>query len=123
MPPKDWTIRLEDMIEAGEKVIRYTREMSSLQAFSSNEMAIDAVIRNVQIIGEAARHIPDEVRARYPDVDWVGIRGMRNILVHQYGAVRLDVVWNVVQTDIPVTLPRLREILERELPEEPSPPV
>ena len=101
MSPKDWTIRLEDMIEAGEKVIRYTQEMSSPQAFRSNEMAVDAVNRNLQIIGEAARHIPDEVQERYPDVDWIGMRGMRNILVHQYGAVRLDVVWSVVQKDIP----------------------
>ena len=114
MLPKDWTIRLEDMIEAGDKAIRYTQGMSDFQAFCLNELVVDAVIRNVQIFGEAVRHIPDEVQARYPDVDWAGIRGMRNILVHQYGAVRLDVVWNVIQTDIPATLPRLREILEQE---------
>lgn len=119
MLPEDWTIRLEDMLDAAEKIARYTEGMADLAAFSSNEMAVDAVIRNVQIIGEAARHIPDDVRARYPDVDWVGMRGMRNILVHQYGSVRLDVVWQ----DIPVVLPRLRAILERELPEEPSPPM
>lgn len=118
MQPKDWTIRLEDMIEAGEKTLRYTQGMSDLQAFRLNEMAVDAVIRNVQIIGEAARHIPEEVQTRYPGVDWVGMRGMRNILVHQYGAVRLDVVLRVVQEDIPAALPQLRDILERESPEE-----
>ena len=122
MPPKDWTIRLEDMIEAGEKTLRYTQGMSDLQAFRANDMAVDAVIRNVQIIGEAARHIPEEVQARYPGVDWAGMRGMRNFLVHQYGTVRLDIVWHVVQNDIPAALPHLREILERELPEESSPP-
>jgi len=111
------------MLEAAEKVARYTEGMTDFAAFSSNEMAVDAVIRNVQIIGEAARHIPDDVLARYPDVDWVGMRGMRNILVHNYGAIRLDVVWNVVQVDIPVILPRLREVLERERPDEASPPV
>ena len=121
MPPRDWTIRLEDMVEAGEKTLRYTQGMPNLQAFRLNEMAVDAVIRNVQIIGEAARHIPEEVQTRYPGVDWVGMRGMRNILVHQYGAVRLDVVWHVVQNDIPAALPRLREILERESPEASSP--
>jgi uncharacterized protein with HEPN domain len=121
VPPKDWTIRLEDMVEAAEKVARYTRGVPDLDAFASNEMAVDAVIRNVQIIGEAARHIPEEIQARYPGVDWVGMRGMRNFLVHQYGAVRLDVVWHVVQNDIPATLPHLRDILERELPEEASP--
>ena len=90
--------------------------MTDLAAFSSNEMAIDAVIRNVQVIGEAARHIPEDVQTRYPDVDWIGMRGMRNILVHQYGSVRLDAVWGVVRQDIPAVLPRLRAILDRELP-------
>jgi uncharacterized protein with HEPN domain len=112
--PKDWTIRLEDMTEAAEKIDRYTSGMRDLESFGSNEMAVDAVIRNVQIIGEAARHIPEEAQARYPDLDWAGRRGMRNILVHNYGAIRLDVVWGVVQTRIPSLLPRLREILARE---------
>jgi uncharacterized protein with HEPN domain len=84
------------MIEAAEKVIRYTQQISSLREFCSNEFVVDAVIHNVQIIGEAARHIPDEVQARYPGVNWIDTRGMRNILVHQYGSVRLDVVWSVV---------------------------
>lgn len=114
MPPKDWSIRLEDMLEAAEKVARYTHEMSDLEAFASNEIIVDAVIRNVQIIGEAARHIPDEIRTRYPDLDWAGMTGMRNILVHQYGAVRLDLVWGVVQTRIAPLRSRLSEILERE---------
>jgi uncharacterized protein with HEPN domain len=87
----------------------------------SNEMAVDAVILNVQIIGEAARHIPDDVQARYPDVDWVGMRGMRNVLVHQYGSMRLDVVWGIVQQELPTALPRLRSILEREMPDGPDP--
>jgi uncharacterized protein with HEPN domain len=119
--PKDWTICLEDMLEAAEKVARYTDGMADLAAFSSNEIVVDAVIRNVQIIGEAVRHIPDDVQARYPDVDWISMRSMRNILVHQYGSVPLDVVWSVVQRDIPAALPRLRAILERELPNGPDP--
>jgi uncharacterized protein with HEPN domain len=118
--PKDWTICLEDMLEAAEKVARYTDGMADLAAFSSNEIVVDAVIRNVQIIGEAVRHIPDDVQARYPDVDWISMRSMRNILVHQYGSVPLDVVWSVVQRDIPAALPRLRAILERELPNGPD---
>jgi uncharacterized protein with HEPN domain len=109
------------MLEAAEKVARYTDGMADLAAFSSNEIVVDAVIRNVQIIGEAVRHIPDDVQARYPDVDWISMRSMRNILVHQYGSVPLDVVWSVVQRDIPAALPRLRAILERELPNGPDP--
>jgi uncharacterized protein with HEPN domain len=69
VPPKDWTIRLEDMIEAGEKTLRYTQGMPDSAAFCSNEVIVDAVLHNVQIIGEAARHIPEDVQARYPDVE------------------------------------------------------
>ena len=87
MPPKDWTLRLEDMLDAAEKVERYTVGIADLEAFISNELVVDAVIRNVQIIGEAARHIPDDARVRYPDFDWVGMQGMRNILVHDYAAL------------------------------------
>jgi uncharacterized protein with HEPN domain len=112
--PKDWTIRLEDMIDAAEKVSRYTQDMADLNAFSANEVIVDAVLRNVQIIGEAARHVPDAIQAHYPDVDWSGMRGMRNILVHNYGRIELQVVWGVVQTRVPPLIPRLREILQIE---------
>lgn len=115
MPPKDWTIRLEDMLEAAEKIDRYVLDIHDYEAFAENDLVVDAVIRNVQIIGEAARHIPPDARDRYPDVDWVGMQGMRNILVHDYAAVRLDLVWGVVRARIPVLVPRLREIVQREL--------
>lgn len=103
------------MLEAAEKVERYTEGMTDLEAFTANELVIDAVIRNVQIIGEAARHIPEDAQARYPDVDWVGMRGMRNILVHDYAAVRLDLVWGVIQDRIPDLVARLRAIVQQEL--------
>ncbi|MGE3268942.1 MAG: DUF86 domain-containing protein [Chloroflexota bacterium] len=115
MPRKDWTIRLEDMLDAAEKIVRYTEEIPDLDAFISNDLIVDGVIRNVQIIGEAARHIPDDAQARYPDVDWIGMRGMRNILVHDYAAVRLDLVWGVVEARIPPLVRRLREIVELEV--------
>ena len=65
-------------------------------------------------VGEAVRHVPAEVQARYPDLDWIGMRGMRNMLVQNYGAVQLDVVWGVVHGRIPLLIPRLREILDEE---------
>jgi uncharacterized protein with HEPN domain len=123
VPRRDWTIRLEDTLDAGEKVVLYTHGLHDLGAFAANEMAVDAVIRNVQVIGEAARHIPDDIRARYSDIAWVGMHGMRNILVHNYGTVRLDVVWGVVQTRISPLLSRLREILDQERLSETDTPI
>jgi uncharacterized protein with HEPN domain len=113
VPSKDWTIRLEDMIEAVERIERFTRGID-FETFAGSEMVVYAVLHAVQLIGEAARHIPDDVQTRYPDIDWAGMRGMRNILVHDYAAVRLEVVWGVVERRIPPLGPRLREILALE---------
>ena len=113
MQPKDWTIRLEDMLEAADRVKSYTDGMD-FEAFTANRMAVSAVMHEIQIIGEAARYVPAEVQARYPDVEWTAMRGMRNILVHVYGAVRLDIVWGVVEHRLPPLIPRLREILDLE---------
>ena len=78
-----WQIRIEHILEAINKIERYTAGLSE-EAFANQDMAVDAVIRNFQVIGEAARHIPDDVQARYPEVPWSLMQGMRHILVHDY---------------------------------------
>jgi uncharacterized protein with HEPN domain len=114
MPAKNWLVRIEDMLAASEKILRYTGELADLEAFTEDEKTVDAVIRNILTIGEAARHIPDDVQKRYPNIEWGGMRGMRNILVHDYAGVVPDVVWGVVERRIPGLILSLREILEAE---------
>jgi uncharacterized protein with HEPN domain len=101
------------MLEAAERVRSFTTGMD-FAAFTADRMAVSAVLYEIQTIGEASLHVPAEVQARYPDVEWAAMRGMRNILVHAYASVRLDVVWGVVERRIPPLVPRLREILELE---------
>jgi len=101
------------MVEAIERIEHFTQDVD-FEAFAASEMIAHAVLHNIQIVGEAARHIPEDVQAQYPDVDWAGMRGMRNVLVHDYAAVRLDVVWNVVAHRLPPLAPQLREILALE---------
>ena len=74
-------------------------------------MMMEAVFYNITIIGEAARHVPDEVAQRYPEIEWAAIRGMRNNLVHEYFGSDLAIVWDTIQHDIPALVPKLGEIL------------
>lgn len=81
MPPRDWRLRLQDIVDSAEKIFRYTAGLD-FEAFSQSELIADAVTRNISIIGEAARYIPEEAQARYTDVPWRLMRDMRNVLIH-----------------------------------------
>ncbi len=83
MPKRDPTLLINDMIEAIGKIERYISQLTQ-KDFESNNMIIDAVVRNLEIIGEAARQIPDEVRLQAPQIDWRCVIGLRNVVVHQF---------------------------------------
>jgi uncharacterized protein with HEPN domain len=106
-----WQIRVEHILEAIGKISRYTAGLSE-EAFASQDMAVDAVIRNFQVIGEAARHVPEDVQARYPEIPWSLMQGMRHILVHDYFSVKLDVVWRTAQQSLPPLVEPLKCILK-----------
>jgi uncharacterized protein with HEPN domain len=106
-----WQIRIEHILQAIRKIERYTAGLSE-ETFAGQDMAVDAVIRNFQVIGEAARHVPDDVQARYPEVPWSLMQGMRHILVHDYFTVKLDIVWRTVQQSLPPLVARLQRILK-----------
>ncbi len=113
MPPREWKLRVEDMLEAIARVERYTEGMS-LQAFRDDQKTIDAVARNFGILGEAARHVPPEVTDRHATVPWSLIGGMRHVVVHEYFGVSVDIVWEAIRHDLPPLVPQLREVLEDE---------
>lgn len=85
---------LADILEAIEKILLYTQGMA-MEDFVANQMVIDAVVRNFEIIGEAANHIPQEIKSKYPDIDWNKMRGFRNRIVHDYFDVDVQIVWNI----------------------------
>jgi uncharacterized protein with HEPN domain len=95
-----------------DRIAEYTAGMS-YEAFLGNRLVIDAVVRNLEVIGEAARHIPDDVQTRFPDVPWVEMKGMRNILIHEYFGVSLEIVWKTVRENLPPVEPMLRKILKQ----------
>jgi uncharacterized protein with HEPN domain len=100
----------QHILEAIEKIMRYTAGMTYEQ-FAADERTIDAVIRNFLVIGEAARHVPDRVRASAAEVPWKLMEGMRHILVHDYDALRLETVWQTVDEDLPPLIAPLRRLI------------
>lgn len=113
MPPRDWDLRIKDILESIAKISRYT-EGITFEVFSADEMIIDAVIRNIAVIGEAARNIPVEIQEQYPQIPWDEICGMRNIVIHQYFGVSLTILWQTVKEDLPLLATMLKNIIRQE---------
>lgn len=111
MPPRAWPLRIEDILGALAKIERYTAGMS-FDAFAADELTSDAVLRNIEIIGEAARHVPPAVQNRFPAIPWGKMQSMRNVVIHVYDEVSLTIVWDTIQVDLPPLVPLLRAVLE-----------
>ncbi len=106
MPSRDWQFRIDDIIEAIEKIERYTKNLD-FDLWCQDEKTVDAVIRNIEIIGEASAHLPDEVYKQFNDVPWHMMRAIRNILIHEYFGVDLEIIWKTVKEDLPDLKKRL----------------
>ncbi len=112
---RDWTFFLEDIQDSCAKIMRYTLGMS-FEAFRDDEKTYDAVVRNLEIVGEAAKNLPDEVQAMMPEVEWGKSVGLRNIIAHAYFGVNDRVLWDVVQNKIPdlmLTVDRFMNSLDK----------
>jgi uncharacterized protein with HEPN domain len=97
---RNWLFRIQDILNAINKIQRFTAEMT-FEQFEKNAMAIDAVIRNFEIIGEAANHIPVKIQQEYPQVPWRQMISMRNSLIHEYFGADNSVVWETIQDYLP----------------------
>ena len=100
---------LEDILESADKILTYTAGFS-FEQFLADDKTIDAVIRNFEIIGEAANRLPEEIRDRYPQVDWHRIRGFRNRIVHDYMGIDYKIVWLIKETYLPTLIADIKEI-------------
>ncbi|MFC1813819.1 DUF86 domain-containing protein [Thermodesulfobacteriota bacterium] len=106
MPSRSWKFRIDDIIEAIDKIERYTRGVD-FDEWQQDEKTIDAVIRNIEVIGEASSHLPEEIQEQYEDVPWRMMKGIRNIVAHEYFGIDLEIVWKTVKEDLPILRKRL----------------
>ena len=97
---RDEIMYLQDIAESCEKVLRFTAGLSQSDLIG-DEKTYDAVVRNLEIVGEAAKHIGEEIRRQLPDIDWRKAAGLRDMLVHAYFGIDNDILWDVVQNKVP----------------------
>lgn len=100
MSDRDWRLFLKDIHECSARVLEYSGAMTRKDFFEDRK-TLDAVMRNLAIIGEAAKKIPADVRRKYPDVAWKKMAGLRDIVVHDYFSIDEDIIWDVVSIRIP----------------------
>jgi uncharacterized protein with HEPN domain len=100
MSKRSNSILIEDIIECCNKIFKYT-EGYSYESFEDDDKTIDAVIRNFEIIGEAANRLSDDFKDNYLEIDWHKIRGFRNRIVHDYAGVDIKIIWNIIKDYLP----------------------
>ena len=107
---RDESLYLEDIKDACKRVCDYTAGLN-YEDFVGSHLVFDAVVRNLEIIGEATKNISEETRLKYPQVKWRKIAGFRDIVAHNYFGVSDEIVWDVVENEIPPLLEQVKTIL------------
>ena len=97
--PRDVRLYLDDIVEAADRVLEYVAGMDFDQ-FTADQRTVDAVVRHLEIIGEAARSLPEELTVTSSEIEWRKIVGLRNILIHQYFGINRKIVWDIVQNKL-----------------------
>jgi uncharacterized protein with HEPN domain len=108
---RDFRLYLDDILEAIHQIRSYLADQDE-EAFKKDRKTQDAIIRNLEIIGEAAGKLPEQIQKGEPEVDWRKITGLRNILIHEYFGINLPIVWDVVQNKLDPLEAVCRRLLE-----------
>lgn len=111
MSKRYWKLRVEDILTCIRNIQTYIYNMN-YEEFSQDQKTIDAVARNLEIIGEASKNIPEDIKEKYNDIVWYRIEGLRNRIIHAYFDVDLKIIWRIAQDEIPDLQKQMSEIWE-----------
>jgi uncharacterized protein with HEPN domain len=112
VPPRDWRLRITDILAAVERIRRYTAGLQEA-GFARDEKTVEAVCFALIVIGEAVTHVPADVQAMDPQIPWRKMKGMRNIAAHEYFGIDVSTVWLTATVDVPALKPLLERLLAR----------
>ena len=112
MSKRDTILLLDDMLQSALKIKKYTKNLN-FEKFLSDDKTIDAVVRNFEIIGEAANRISSDFREHHPEIEWKRIRGFRNRIVHDYFGIDYEIVWSIVESYIDELIDWLDTIIDK----------
>ena len=107
---RDHRAYLKDILEAIRKIKKYTRNLT-FEELTKDELVLDGVVRNLEIIGEAVKQIPAEIKNKNPDIEWKKIAGLRDILTHAYFGIDVAIVWDVIKNKIPELKNKISKII------------
>lgn len=113
MSRRDPAVPLRHMLDHARKTLELSRGRSRNE-IESDEIRFLALARLLEILGEAAGRVPQEVRDRHPEIPWKAIIGLRNVLIHGYDSIDRDIFWRVLSTDVPALVPRLKSVVDKE---------
>lgn len=111
MSKRDTILLLDDMLQSAQRIKKYTSNLD-YEAFLSDDMTIDAVVRNFEIIGEAANRIDQDFRDNNPEIEWNRIRGFRNRIVHDYFGIDYEIVWSIIESYLDELIDWLNTIID-----------
>lgn len=112
MPKRDDQLLLKDIIEAGNKIIKYTKGLT-YESFLEDERTIDAVLRNFEVIGEAANRLSESFKIENPNIEWRKLIAFRNLLIHEYFGVDLVIVYDVINMLLPSSIASLETLISK----------
>jgi len=114
MSKRNWKLFVEDILESIGLIESYISNMN-FDDFQKDRKTIDAVVRNLEIIGEASRGIPEEIKNNHPEIDWKGIIGLRNRIAHEYFGISVSIVWEIIKSDLPALKEKIKHLLKEEI--------